>query len=39
MNTNSSVEIRDVILPDDLDDIKQLWTEYLTWGNDKMQLL
>jgi GNAT superfamily N-acetyltransferase len=39
MNTNSSVEIRDAQLPDDIENIKQLWTDYLTWGNDKMQLL
>ena len=30
MKTNSSVEIRDAILPNDLDCIKQLWTDYLT---------
>ena len=39
MNTNSTIEIRDAILPNDLDAIKQLWTDYLTWGNDRMQLL
>lgn len=39
MKTNSSVEIRDAILPNDLDCIKQLWTDYLTQGNDKIQLL
>ena len=39
MNTNSLIEIRDAQLPDDIDHIKQLWTDYLTWGNDKMQLL
>lgn len=35
MNTNSIIEIRDAKLPDDIDFIKNLWTDYLTWGNDK----
>jgi GNAT superfamily N-acetyltransferase len=39
MNNNSTIEIRDAQLPDDIDFVRQLWTEYLTWGNDKMQLL
>mgnify|MGYP000865771522 CR=1 FL=1 len=39
MNSNSNIEIRDAKLPDDLDFIQQLWTDYLTWGNDKMQEL
>lgn len=39
MNTNSVIEIRDAQLPNDIDSIKQLWTDYLTWGNDEMQLL
>jgi GNAT superfamily N-acetyltransferase len=39
MNTNSIVEIRDAQLPNDMDSIRQLWTAYLTWGNDKMQML
>jgi hypothetical protein len=39
MNTNSVVEIRDAQLPNDIDAIKKLWTAYLTWGNDKMQML
>ncbi len=39
MNNNSVVEIRDAILPNDIDFIRQLWTDYLTWGNDKMQML
>ena len=39
MNTNSSIEIRDAQLPDDIENIKKLWTDYLTWGNDRMQLL
>jgi GNAT superfamily N-acetyltransferase len=36
---NSIVQVRDVILPDDLSDVKRLWLEYLTWGNDEMQSL
>ena len=39
MNTNSVVEIRDAQFPKDIDSIRQLWTVYLTWGNDKMQML
>jgi GNAT superfamily N-acetyltransferase len=39
MNTNSVVEIRDAQLPKDLDSIRKLWIAYLTWGNDKMQML
>lgn len=39
MNINSAIEIRDAKLPDDLDFIQQLWTDYLTWGNNKMQEL
>ena len=38
MSTNSVVEIRDAQLPTDIDSIRQLWTAYLTWGNDKMQM-
>lgn len=38
MNTNSVIEIRNAQLPDDIENIKQLWTDYLTWGNDKMQM-
>ena len=39
MNTNSIIKIRDARLPNDIDFIKKLWTDYLTWGNDKMQML
>jgi GNAT superfamily N-acetyltransferase len=39
MNTNSIVEIREAQLPKDIESIRQLWTAYLTWGNDKMQSL
>lgn len=38
MNTNSTVETRDAHLPSDIDSIRQLWTDYLTWGNNNMQL-
>jgi len=33
------VEIRDAKLPGDIDFIRRLWVDYLTWGNDKMQML
>ena len=36
---NSSVQVRDVILTNDLNDIRKLWLGYLVWGNDKMQSL
>ncbi|MCA0447959.1 MAG: GNAT family N-acetyltransferase [Bacteroidetes bacterium] len=39
MTPNSSVEIRDANLPGDLEFIRTLWTDYLTWGNDSMQQL
>ena len=38
MKTNSVVEIRDAQFPNNIDNIRQLWTANLTWGNDKMQL-
>ncbi len=31
------VEIREAKLPDDIDTISQLWTDYLIWGNYTMQ--
>jgi GNAT superfamily N-acetyltransferase len=39
MNNNSVVEIREFKLAEDIDSIRQLWIEYLTWGNDNMQML
>ncbi len=39
MKNNSVLEIRDAELPNDIDSIRQLWIDYLTWGNDKMQML
>ncbi len=36
---NSVVEIRDAKLPDDIDLVRNLWIDYLTWGNDTMQKL
>ena len=35
----ATVQVRDVILPEDLDDVKRLWMEYLTWGNNTMQAM
>jgi GNAT superfamily N-acetyltransferase len=35
----SIVLVREVILPNDLEGIKKLWFEYLTWGNGQMQSL
>jgi GNAT superfamily N-acetyltransferase len=39
MNKDSPVEIRDARLSDDIPVIRRLWIDYLTWGNDNMQLL
>jgi GNAT superfamily N-acetyltransferase len=39
MNHNDVFEIREAKLPDDIDFVRQLWTHYLTWGNDTMQML
>jgi GNAT superfamily N-acetyltransferase len=39
MSKNSVVEIREAKLPNDINFIRQLWTDYLTWGNDNMQQL
>lgn len=39
MNKNSAVEIRELKLPNDIDFVRKLWTDYLTWGNDNMQML
>ena len=38
MINNSTVEVRNVVIPDDLDAVKKLWFDYLTWGNNNMQL-
>jgi len=35
----STVQVREVILPNDKEEVKKLWFEYLTWGNDQMQNL
>jgi hypothetical protein len=37
-NKNSKVGTRKVVIPDDIEDVKKLWLDYLVWGNDKMQL-
>jgi hypothetical protein len=39
MNKNSVVEVREANLPHDVDAIRQLWTDYLIWGSNKMQTL
>lgn len=39
MNKKEKVETRTLILPDDIEAVKQLWLDYLVWGNDKMQEL
>ena len=37
MNPKSKMSIRFANIPEDLDLIKQLWLDYLTWGNNNMQ--
>lgn len=39
MTNSSKVKIRDAKLPDDINSIRKLWFDYLTWGNDNMQKL
>lgn len=39
MDKNERVETRTLVLPDDLAAVKNLWLDYLAWGNDKMQEL
>jgi GNAT superfamily N-acetyltransferase len=36
---NLTVQVIDVVLPNDISDVKRLWLEYLIWGNDEMQSL
>ena len=35
----SIVHVREVILPNDIDEVRKLWFNYLTWGNNEMQSL
>lgn len=39
MDTKDKAVTRSIILPDDIEAIKILWLDYLTWGNNKMQEL
>lgn len=39
MQQHPNLDIRNAVLPADLDDIGQLWLDYLVWGNDQMQAL
>jgi hypothetical protein len=32
-NKTSKVETRKVVIPDDIEDVKKLWLDYLFWGN------
>ena len=38
MNHRPIVEIRNIQLPDDIELVRKLWTDYLTWGNEMMQM-
>lgn len=39
MSNNSVVKVDEAKLPDDIESVRQLWMDYLTWGNDNMQML
>jgi GNAT superfamily N-acetyltransferase len=39
MKNVSVVKVRDAQLPGDIDLVRTLWTDYLTWGNESMQTL
>lgn len=39
MDIRSAVTVREAIVPDDIESVRRLWTEYLTWGNETMQSL
>ena len=39
MRNGLPVEIRDVVIPDDLRKVRKLWLDYLVWGNNEMQAL
>lgn len=39
MHKNQKVEIRPILIPDDIESVRILWFNYLSWGNDKMQEL
>jgi len=38
VNDSPIVEIRNIKLPDDIELVRKLWTDYLTWGNEMMQM-
>lgn len=39
MDKSEKVITRTIVIPDDLEAVKRLWFDYLSWGNDKMQEL
>lgn len=39
MDIKEKVVTRTVVIPEDLEAVKNLWFDYLIWGNDKMQEL
>jgi len=38
MNNNPIIEIREANLTNEIEFVSQLWIDYLTWGNDNMQM-
>jgi GNAT superfamily N-acetyltransferase len=39
MNPALTVETRKLVIPNDIETVRALWIDYLTWGNNKMQEL
>ncbi len=39
MERTQVLKIRYAIIPDDIENIRKMWTDYLVWGNEKMQSL
>ena len=39
MRNGLPVEIKNVVIPDDLNNVRKLWLDYLVWGNNEMQTL
>jgi GNAT superfamily N-acetyltransferase len=39
MDQSEKVITRTVVIPDDIEAVKKLWFDYLSWGNNKMQEL
>jgi GNAT superfamily N-acetyltransferase len=38
MRNSPAIEVREAKLPDELESVRRLWLDYLTWGNDEMEV-